>query len=115
MTDLKIPNLSKNSDKYIFKRKSISRKKSKRKLINESILMFTLSIIISYLIYLIPNKNNVFLNFSTNITKLLAAFFESFYFFIEICIVLFILASLVISILLIIGAFSRLLKVLTKK
>ena len=56
MTDLKIPNLNMNSNKYIFKKKLSLRRKSKKRLFIESALMFILSFLLLYVNYLIPNK-----------------------------------------------------------
>ena len=66
MADLNIPNLSMKSDKYIFKKKLSIRKKSKRRLLTESALMFILSILLVYINYLIPNKNLLLKNLPIN-------------------------------------------------
>ena len=44
MADLKIPNLDKNSSKYIFKKKLSLRRKSKRRLFMESAFLFSFSL-----------------------------------------------------------------------
>ena len=115
MTDLKIPNLNKNSDKYLFKKKLSLRRKSKRKLIKESFIMLSFGILIIYLIHLIPNKILVFNNFFNNFSKLIANFLSSLTYFYELIIVIFISLSLIFSLILICGAFSRLLKIAKRK
>ena len=56
MTDLKVPNLNKNSDKYLFKKKLSLRRKSKSRLLRESFLMLLLSNLILVINYSIPRK-----------------------------------------------------------
>ena len=69
MTDLKIPKLNRNSDKYLFKTKLSLRRKSKRKLIIESFLMLLLSNLILLLNYAIPNKKLIFNRFFNNFNE----------------------------------------------
>ena len=115
MADLKIPNLNKNSDKYFFKKKLSLRRKSKSKLINESFIMIFFSALIFYLIYLIPNKISIFKNLLINFSKLFANVSDSISYIYEICLFIFIIFSLIFASLLIIGSFSRILKVVKRK
>ena len=115
MADLKIPNLNKNSDKYFFKKKLSLRRKSQSKLINESFIMIFFSAIIIYLNYLIPNKISIFKNFLINFSKLFANFLDSISYIFEICLSIFIIFSLILALILIIGSFSRILKVVKRK
>ncbi|CAE19297.1 possible Nucleoside diphosphate kinase [Prochlorococcus marinus subsp. pastoris str. CCMP1986] len=115
MADLKIPNLNKNSDKYFFKKKLSLRRKSKSKLINESFIMIFFSALIFYLIYLIPNKISIFKNLFINFSKLFANFLDSISYIYEICLSIFIIFSLIFSLILFIGSFSRILKVVKRK
>ena len=115
MADLKIPNLNKNSDKYFFKKKLSLRRKSKSKLINESFIMIFFSALIFYLIYLIPNKTSIFKNLLINFSKLFANVLDSISYIYEISLSIFIIFSLIFSLLLIIGSFSRILKVVKRK
>ena len=115
MADLKIPNLNKNSDKYFFKKKLSLRRKSKSKLINESFIMIFFSALIFYLIYLIPNKISIFKNLLINFSKLFANVLDSISYIYEICISIFIIFSLISASILIIGSFSRILKVVKRK
>ena len=115
MADLKIPNLNKNSDKYFFKKKLSLRRKSKSKLINESFIMIFFSGLIFYLIYLIPNKISIFKNLFINFGKLFANFLDSISYIYEICLSIFIIFSLIFALILFIGSFSRILKVVKRK
>ena len=115
MVDLKIPNLNKNSDKYFFKKKLTLRRKSKSKLINESFIMIFFSALIFYLIYLIPNKISIFKNLLINFSKLFANVLDSISYIYEICLSIFIVFSLIFSLILCIGSFSRILKVVKRK
>tara|TARA_S200000501_G_scaffold322270_1_gene318147 strand:+ start:230 stop:598 length:369 start_codon:yes stop_codon:yes gene_type:complete len=115
MADLKIPNLNKNSDKFLFKKKLSLRRKSKRKLFKESTLMLFLSISIIYFNYIIPNKIIIFNRFFNNLGRLIKSFLESLSYFYEICLALFIVISLVFALILIYGAFSRLMKIINRK
>ena len=69
MPDLKIPNLDMNSNKYIFKKKLSLRRKSKRRLFIESAFMFSFSVFLIYINYLIPNKNLLLQNLSTTLKR----------------------------------------------
>ena len=115
MADLKIPNLNKNSDKYFFKKKLSLRRKSKSKLINESFIMIFFSALIFYLIYLIPNKISIFQNLLINFSKLFANVLDSFSYIYEICLSIFIVFSIIFALILFIGSFSRILKVVKRK
>ena len=115
MADLKIPNLNKNSDKYIFKKKLSLRRKSKRKLFIESALMFFLSLLLVYINYLIPNKNLLIQNLPRNLNKsfiLLGDLFSNLY---EVFLVIFIFITSVITLILIIGSFYRLFRIIKRK
>ena len=115
MADLKIPNLNKNSDKYFFKKKLSLRRKSKSKLINESFIMIFFSVLIIYLIYLIPNKIAIFKNLLINFSKLFANILDSISYIYEICLSIFITFSIIIALILIIGSISRIFKVVKRK
>ncbi len=115
MADLKIPNLNKNSDKYFFKKKLSLRRKSKSKLINESFIMLFFSALIIYLNYLIPNKISIFNNLLDNFNKLFNNFLNSITYFYEICLSIFIILSLTFALILVIGSFLRIIKVVKRK
>ena len=115
MTELKIPNLYKNSDKFLFKKKLSLRRKSKGKLIKESFLMLLLSVSLIFLFYIIPNKLSVFNNFQNNIIKFLATIFESISYLYEIFIVLFIILLVILTLFLLLGFISRVMKILKRK
>ncbi len=110
-----MPNLNKNSDKFFFKKKLSLRRKSKRKLINESFLMLFISIFLIYINYLIPNKVLIFNNISNNFNNLLVNISNSIKYFYELFLVIFIIFSLLLSIILILGSFYRMLKIVKRK
>ena len=115
MADLNIPNLNINSDKYIFKKKLTLRRKSKRRLLTESLFMFILSLFLVYINFLIPNKNFLIQNLPKTFDKsfmLLIDLFSNLY---EIFLVVFIFLSSFTSLILIIGSFYRLFRVSKRK
>ena len=115
MADLKIPNLNMNSNKYIFKKKLSLRRKSKRKLFLESALMFILSVFLIYVNYLIPNKNLVFQNLPTTLDKSFLLIIDLFSNLYEVFLVIFVIVSYLISVILLIGSFYRIFKILRRK
>ena len=115
MSDLKIPNLNKNSDKFLFKKKLSLRRKSKEKLIKESLVMLFFSIFIIYINYVIPNKISIFQSFLNNFRKVITNILDSISYSYEICLAIFIVFSLIFALILMFGAFSRLMKVLKRK
>ena len=115
MADLKIPNININSNKYIFKKKLSLRRKSKKRIFTEAILLFILSLLLVYLNYLIPNKNFLIQNLPTSLNKsfiLMVDLFSNLY---EICVVIFIFVSSIISLILMIGSFYRLFRLVKRK
>ena len=115
MADLKIPNLAKKTDKYLFKKKLSLRRKSKKMLLGESFLMFILSILFALISYLIPNKDFLFKNFFNIFEKTLYITLELLANFFQIFLVILIFVSLAISIILLLGSFYRIVKVLRRK
>ena len=115
MADLNIPNLNIKSDKYIFKKKLNLRRKSKRRLFTEAFILFILSVLLVYINYLIPNKNLLLQNLPSAINKsflLLIDLFSNLY---QIILVVFIFASSVAALILMIGSFYRLLRISKRK
>ena len=115
MTDLNIPSLNMNSEKYIFKKKLSLRRKSKKRLLTESAFMFILSLLLVYINYLIPNKNLLFEKLPTTLNKSFILIIELFSNLYELFLVIFILISLFTAFILIIGCFYRLLRVSKRK
>ena len=115
MADLKIPNLNKNYEKFIFKKKLSLRRKSRRKLLKESLVMLSFCVLIIYINFLIPNKISILNNFLYNFKKLIANLFNSLPFVYEISLAIFIMLSLIFALFLVLGSFSRILKILKRK
>ena len=110
MADLNIPNLNKKSDKYLFKNKLPLRRKSKKKLISESLIMTTIGLVLIYINHLIPKKSLLIENFSGNLTKSFFILIEFSNYFLQSLLVIFIFASSLLIIILLFGSFSRIIK-----
>ena len=115
MADLKIPNLDMNSNKYFFKKKLIIRRKSKRRLFIESAFMFSFSFFLVYINYLIPNKNLLLQNLSTTLNRSFTLVIDLFSNLSEIFLVIFIFISYFISLILLIGSFYRINRIIKRK
>ena len=115
MADLNIPKINMKSDKYIFKKKLSLKRKSKKRLLIESLSMFILSCLLTYINYLIPNKNLLFQNLPTTLNKTLFLITDLFSNLYLVLLVIFIISSLFVSLLLLIGSFYRLFRILKRK
>ena len=115
MPDLNIPNLNSKSDKYIFKKKLSLRRKSKRRLITESFILFILSVLLVYINYLIPNKNLLIQNLPSTFNKSFLLLVDLFLNLYEIFLVIFIFASSFTALFFMIGSFYRLFRVSKRK
>ena len=115
MADLKIPNINMNSNKFIFKKKLSLRMKSKRRLSIESAFLFILSLLLLYLIYLIPNKYLLLQNLPISLNKSFVLAIDLFLNVYDIFLVFFIFVSSFISLILMIGSFYRLFRVVKRK
>ena len=115
MADLNIPNLNMKSNKYIFKKKLVLRRKSKRRLFTESFFLFILSVLLVYINYLIPNKNLLLKNLPSTFNKSFLLLIDLFSYLYEIFLVIFIFASSLTALILMIGSFYRLLRVSKRK
>ena len=115
MADLKIHNLNMKSEKYIFKKKLSLRRKSKRRLYIESAFMLILGLFLIYINYLIPNKNLLLQNLPTTLNKSFELFIDLISYLYEIFLVVFIFLSLFVSLILLIGSFFRIFRVVNRK
>ena len=111
MAELNIPNLNMKSDKYIFKKKLSLRRKSKRRLLTESVFLFIVSLLLVYINYLIPNKDLLLKNLPTTLNKSFLSIIELLSNLFEIFVVVFIFASSFSALILMIGSIYRLFKV----
>ncbi len=111
MADLNIPNLNIKSDKYIFKKKLNLRRKSKKRLFTESLILFIFSVLLVYINYLIPNKKFLLQNLPTTINKSFLLFIDLFSYLYEIFLVIFIFASFLTALILMVGSFYRLFRI----
>ena len=115
MADLKIPNINMNSNKYIFKKKLSLRRKSKRRLFTEAAILFILSLLLVYLIYLIPNKYLLLQNLPISLNKSFVLATDLFLNVYEIFLVIFIFVSTFTALILMIGCINRLFKIYKRK
>ena len=115
MADLNIANLNKKSDKYIIKKKLSLRRKSKRLLFIESILMFMLGLLLVYINYLIPEKNLLLQNIPKNLNESFLLVIDLLSNLYEIFLVIFIFITSVITLFLLIGSFYRLFRIAKRK
>ena len=115
MADLNIPKLNIKSDKYIFKKKLSLKRKTKKRLLVESAFMLILSLILLYINYLIPNKNSLLQNLPSTLNKSFFLIIDLFSYLYTIILVIFIISSLFISLLLLIGSFYRLFRIMKRK
>ena len=115
MADINIPNFNIKPDKYILKKKLNLRRKSKRRLFTESFFLFILSVLLVYIIYLIPNKNLLLQNLPSTLNKSFLLMIDLFSYLYEMFLVIFIFVSSFTALILIIGSFNRLFKVSKRK
>ena len=115
MADLNIPNLNMKSDKYIFKKKLNLRRKSKRRLLTESLFLFILSFLLVYLNYLIANKNLLIKNLPIELNKAFSLIIDLFFNLYNIFLVIFIFVSSFIALIFFIGSLNRLFKIYKRK
>ena len=115
MADLNIPKLNIKSDKYIFKKKLNLRRKSKKRLFTESLILFIFSVLLVYINYLIPNKKLLLQNLPNTINKSFLLFNDLFSYLYEILLVIFIFAPSFTALILMIGSFYRLFRVSKRK
>ena len=115
MADLNIPNLNLKSDKYIFKKKLSLRRKSKRRLLSESAFMFILSLFLIYINYLIPDKNLLLQNLSKTLNNAYILIIELISNLYELFLVVFIFVSSITALILLLGCFYRIFRVINRK
>ena len=115
MSDLKIPNLNNKSKQYLFKNKLPVAKKSRSKLIKESILMIITALIIFAMGYFIPSQDLLFEAFTGNLNDIYINFLFLIKYSFQVILVLFIVLTKIVAVILLIGSLYRLLRVLKKK
>ena len=77
--------------------------------------MFSFSVFLIYLIYIIPNKFLIFDNFLINFAKLKSSILDSLPYLYRIFLAIFILITLVLILILILGGISRIIKIIKIK
>ncbi len=107
-----MPKIKNKSKQYLFKNKINKRYKPKKILIKESFFMMIFGLFLLLINYLIPKKNELFYSFKQNMLDIFSNLFEILSDIFEILIVLLICFSLMISIFLIAGSISRIIKII---
>ena len=115
MSELKIPNLNNRSRQYLFKNKLTIKRKSKGKLLRESLLMSISAFILIFLNYLIPQKKYLINSFMDNLYNIFVNFLNFFNYFYQILLVILIFSTLIISGILLCGALYRIFKIFRRK
>ena len=115
MSELKIPNLNNRSRQYLFKNKLTIKRKSKMKLLSESLFMFISALVLIFFNYLIPQKKILIYSFIDNIYQIYIIFLNFLKYFYQLLIVIFILFTSIMSAILLIGALYRIYKILRRK
>jgi len=110
-----MPKIKQNSKQYLFKNNLNKRRKSKRVLIKESFIMMIFGLFLLLINYSIPQKKELFNSFKKTIIETLSNMLELLFNFSDILKVLFICFTLLMSIFLIAGSISRLVKVLRQR
>ena len=103
------------SNQYLFKKKINIRRKSKKELIKESFFMMIFGLFLLLLNYFVPQKIELFNSFRKNIFDIYNNLFEIILKSFEIIVVILICFTLIISIVLIIGSISRIIKIFQGK
>ena len=115
MADLKIPNLNNNSKQYLFKNKLPIAKKSRSKLIKESILMIITALIIFAIGYYIPSQDLLFNGFTGNLNNIYINFILLIKYSFQVILVLLIVLTKIAAGILLIGSLYRIQRVFKKK
>tara|TARA_Y100001933_G_C18721191_1_gene447511 strand:- start:42 stop:407 length:366 start_codon:yes stop_codon:yes gene_type:complete len=115
MAELKIPNLNNRSRQFLFKNKLTIKRKSKTKLLSESLIMFLSALFLFFLNYLIPQKRILIYSFIENIYKIYINFLNIFKYLYQLLLVFLIFSTVLFGIILIIGAIYRLYKISIRK
>ena len=107
-----MPNINRKSRQYLFKNKLDRRGKSKRELIKESFFMMIVGLFLLLINYLIPQKIELFNSFKNNVKDTFNNLLEILSYSLDILIVLLICFTFIISLFLIAGSISRIVKLL---
>ena len=110
-----MPNIKKKSRQYLFKNKINRRLRLRKEVIKESFFMMIVGLFLLLIIYLVPQKMELFNSFKNNVINILNNLIEILTYSIEILIVLLICCTLLISIFLVVGSINRFVKLLLSR
>ena len=114
LKDINVAKLKMRSEKYIFKKKLSLKRKPKRRLFIESSFMFILSLFLVYISNLIPNKILLLQNIPNNLNKSFFLLIDLFLNLYEFFLLVFIFIIWIIALILLIGSFVRILKIMRR-
>ena len=103
------------SKQYLFKNKLNIRRKSKKELLMESLIMMIFAFFLLFINYLIPQKVELIKSFKNNIIDIFSNLLDILFYSFEVLIVLLICFTLFISIFLIYGSINRIVKIVLPK
>ena len=112
MTDLKIPNLNNKPKNFLFRNKIPLVKKSKYKLIRESILMLILGIAILCINFYIPSQELLFDSFNNNLLNIYGNIVSIAKYSLQVILVIFLVLSKISAFILLLGSFYRIIRIL---
>ena len=112
MTDLKIPNLNNKPKNFLFRNKIPLVKKSKYKLMRESILMLILGIAILFINFYIPSQELLFDSFNNNLLNIYGNIVSIAKYSLQVILVIFLVLSKISAFILFLGSFYRIIRIL---
>ena len=115
MADLNIPNLKKNPNKYIFKKRFNLKRKSKSRLFIEAFILFIFSIFLFYINYLIPNKYLLLQSLPNTLSKSFILLIELFSSLFNVALIIYIFISSILALFLLVGSIYRTYKIMKRR
>ena len=104
-----------NSNKYIFKKKFDLKRKSTKRLCIESAFMFTMSLLLVYINYSIPNKNLLLQSIPNTLSKSIIIIIDLTFKLFDIFLIIYIFISSIIAFILLVGSIYRIIRVSKRK
>tara|TARA_Y100000589_G_scaffold91686_1_gene86312 strand:+ start:1778 stop:2158 length:381 start_codon:yes stop_codon:yes gene_type:complete len=115
MSNQKFPTYGEKSKQYLFKKNLPLRRKSRLKLLRESLMMIILSLLILFINSFIPSKEKLIKSFFINLIEIYNIIIEMIAYVSEVLIVIFLLFSWAFASILIIGSFYRIYRIIRKR
>ena len=115
MSNQKFTTYGEKSKQYLFKKNLPLRRKSRLKLLRESLIMIILSLLILFINSFIPSKEKLIKSFFINLIEIYNIIIEMIAYVSEVLIVIFLLFSWAFASILIIGSFYRIYRIIRKR